>query len=107
MKMADILDVNVEEIIYGEKKNKDNNQKIIDSLVNEYKLKYNSLKKASLKLLILIVTTIILIFIIIYYIFIRGTISIFTLSIDENEYFMKDSVLVLSNSISTLNFSKI
>ena len=107
MKIADILDVNVEEIIYGEKKNKDNNQNIIDTLVNEYKIKYKSLKKASFKLLISIVTILILLFVIIYYAFIRGTISIFTLSLDNDEYFMKDSVLVLSNSISTLNFSKI
>ncbi len=107
MKIAEVLDVKVEEIIYGEKKDEKNNQNVIDSLVEEYKNKYNSFKKASLNLMIAIVFIIVLLFLLIYYIFIRGSVSVYSLSLSDEDFFMKDSVLVLSNSFSTLNFNKI
>lgn len=105
--LSSILEVSVEELLYGEKKNNNNEQKIIDNLVNEYKEKYYSYKKTSIKLFISILLIVIISFMLIYFVFIKGTISIYTLSLDNDEFSMQDSVLVLSNSVSTFYFNKI
>ncbi len=107
MKMAKILDISVEEIIFGDKKNKNNNQNLIDSLIDEYKEKYTNFKKISINLTLSFFTIIMLIVFIIYYVFIRGSISIYKLSFEFEDFYMEDAVLVTSNSISTLNFNKI
>lgn len=105
--LSSILEVSVEELLYGEKKNNNNEQKIIDNLVIEYKEKYYSYKKTSIKLFISIILIVIISFMLIYFVFIKGTISIYTLSLDNDEFSMQDSVLVLSNSVSTFYFNKI
>lgn len=105
--LAEILDVSVEEILYGEIKTKKNNQAIIDNLVNEYKDKYNEFRKSNIMFSISMIVIIILFFSLIYFVFIRGTISVYKLSIDNEQFYMEDSMLLISNDISTLNLNEI
>lgn len=106
-KMAAVFNVNVEELLYGEKKTSKNNQEIIDNLVIEYKNKYKEIYRKNLAIIISIFFLIITIILFIYFAFIRGTISVYKISIDSEKFYMEDSMLLLSNNISTLNFNKI
>lgn len=105
--LSKILEVSIEELMYGEKRNENNEKKIIDNLVDEYKEKYYNYKKTSVKLFISIIAFLIIFVMLIYFIFIKGTISVYTLSLNSDEFSMQDSVLVLSNTISTFHFNKI
>jgi len=106
-KLSSIFEVSVEEIMYGENKTTQNNQKIIDNLINEYKIKYNETHKKNIYLICSIFSLIILTLLIIYFVFIRGTISVYKLTLNDDRFFMEDSMLLLSNNISTLNFNKV
>lgn len=106
-KLSNIFEISVEEIMYGENKTSQNNQKIIDNLINEYKSKYNENHKKKIYLICSTFLLIILALLIIYFVFIRGTISVYKLTLKDDRFYMEDSMLLLSNSISTLNFNKL
>lgn len=105
--LADIFEVSIEELMYGEKKNNDNEKLIIDNLISEYKNKYKKYKQAIFKIFLLIIVIFIISILFIYFVFIRGTISIYKISLDVDDFYMQDSVLLLSNDISTLHFNKL
>lgn len=106
-KLAEILEVSVEEILYGEIKTDKNNQAIMENLVNEYKDKYNKFRRSNILFSVSLIVIIILSFSLIYFIFIRGTISVYKLSLDNDQFYMNNSMLLISNDISTLNLNKI
>lgn len=106
-KLAEILEVSVEEILYGEIKTDKNNQAIMENLVNEYKDKYNKFRRSNILFSVSLIVIIILSFSLIYFIFIRGTISVYKLSLDNDQFYMNNSMLLISNKKSILNFNKI
>lgn len=106
-KLAEVLDISIEELMYGEKKNEKNTQSIINTIIKEYETKHKAYKKKSHFLYLSILFIIILIFIIIYYAFIRGTINVYKLNFTDETYSTNDSFLILSNNVSILYFNKL
>lgn len=106
-KMASIFNVSIEEIMYGEKRTKNNNQEITNNLVNEYKNKYKEAYKKSIAIIISIFTLIIISVLFVYFVFIRGSIRVYKLTINDSNFRIEDSVLLLSNSVSILDFNNV
>lgn len=106
-KLSEIFDVSIEELMYGEYKSKTNTKQIINNLVQEYKIKYKALAKRNIMILSLIMTLILIIIASIYFVFIRGTISLYQISISDDNFTLGDSVLFISNSVSILNFNEL
>lgn len=106
-KLSKIFDVSIEELLYGGKKAKNNTQEITNTLIEEYKLNYKKIFHQRITLIISIFLIIILALLSIYYIFIRGTIKVYGLSISDDNFYIEDSMLFVSNNFSSLNFNEI
>lgn len=106
-KLADIFDVSIEELMYGEHRSKNNEKAIIKNLTDEYKSKYKKLNRKNIIIFSLIIITILIITIFTYLIFIKGTIKVYKVSIDDENFILDDSLFFTSNSISVLNINKV
>ncbi len=106
-KLAKIFDVSIEELMYGEYKNSTNEKDIIKNLTDEYKNKYKKSVRKNILIFSLIIIIVLIIIYFVYLIFIRGTIKIYKVSIDDPNFILDDSILFTSNSISILNFNKV
>lgn len=109
-KLCEIFDLSLEELISGEKKNNSNSQEINEKMIKEYSDKYNKYRKTSLKLFISTTISLILIIfaiIFIYFSFIQNQISLYKLSLDNNNFILNDSTLFISNKLSVLDLNKI
>ena len=72
VKLSEILNVSVEELLYGERRNNDNNQSITNNLFDEYKIKHQKYRSVFMKCLILILMFIIVIMLFLYFYFIKS-----------------------------------
>lgn len=106
-KLADIFDVSIEELMYGEHRSKNNEKEIIENLTNEYKSKYKKLTRKNIIIFSLVIITILIITVFTYLIFIKGTIKVYKVNIDDENFILDDSLLFISNSISVLNLNKV
>lgn len=106
-KIADVLDVKVEELINGEKNTKKNTEKAINSILEEYKKEYEKNYRKNIILLISSTLILILLLISIYLFFIYGKVNAYTLSFDQDGFRLSNSMLLVTNNVSFLNINKI
>ena len=107
VKLSEILNVSVEELLYGERRNNDNNQSITNNLFDEYKIKHQKYRSVFMKCLILILMFIIVIMLFLYFYFIKSSISLYTLFYEDDIFHLNNSTLMISNDLSILKFNKI
>lgn len=106
-KMAEIFDVSMEELLYGERKNNKNSKDIRDNIVKEYTNNYQKYKKRILIMMFTLLVSIIAFLIAIYFIFIRNSISVYSIYVDSENIRIDNSSLIVSNKLGMLNFNKI
>lgn len=106
-KLAEILEISVEELMYGEKRETSNYEQIRKNFLNEYKNNYNKYRKNVSTLLVIMLVLIIVSLISIYIVFIRNSIKVYTISFENNNVKGINSTLVVTNKINILNFNKL
>lgn len=106
-KMSEVFNVSLEELLYGERKNNKNIKKIKENFVNEYSNNYQRYKKRLSIILYVLLISIIFFFVAIYFIFIRKSISVYSINLDTENLNIENSTLIISNNLSILNFNKI
>lgn len=107
MKLCELYDVSIEELLYGEKKNKNNSKNISDNMENIYKKNYKKIKKALSLSAILFLIIIIISLLSIYFIFIKGKILSYTIQGDSEHFIIDKSTILFTENIDILNFNKI
>ena len=106
-KLAEIFDVSIEELLYGERKDKNNQNLISTNLTNVYKKDYKKHRKTLHSLLLISLLLIIISMLSIYLIFIKGKISYYSLSGITENFIMENSTLLLTNKVDILNFKEV
>lgn len=106
-KLSQIFDVSIEEIMYGKRKSKVNIQQIIDNVVLKYKQEYKKRRKILIFNVVLFFLLIFCFIWVFYNNYIKGTITIYHLSIDNENYVLDNSFLFFSNERFIFNLNKI
>ena len=106
-KLAEIFEISVEELMYGELRGKANETEIRENFANQYKNNYNKYKKNILIIIISFLLFVIISLILIYFIYIKNSISVYSLIIEDNNFDELNSTIVITNKINILNFNKI
>ena len=107
------LNVSIEELMYGERKTKENSKNVDNIIVKEYEKQHSSLKKSKFKNKIFLIMFILIltgsIFSVLYFGFYRNSIKIYKLTIDDNEGILKNNTFILieTKDKAFLNFSKL
>lgn len=105
--LAKIFDIGIEELMYGERKEEDNQKLISDNFNNVFRKNYNKYRKNISILLTVLLSVIILSLLAIYLIFIRNSVKIYTISFDNKNVNEINSTLLITNKVNILNFNKI
>ena len=82
-KLADIFEVTIEEIMYGEFKQEDNTEEINQNFHKEYINNYNRYIKTIRRIMLFVFFIIIVSFITIYFVYIRNSVKLYTARIDN------------------------
>ena len=106
-KLAEIFEISVEELMYGELRGKANETEIRENFANQYKNNYNKYKKNILIIIFSFLLFVIISLILIYFIYIKNSISVYSLIIEDNNFDELNSTVVITNKINILNFNKI
>ena len=106
-KLAQIFNVSFEEIMYGELKNKDNEENIVNNVKEEYLSSYNRHVKIIRYIIISILTIVIIFFILVYYLYIKNSIFYYVGSIKYNDDESNKITLLITNKINVFNFNKL
>lgn len=106
-KLSQIFDVSIEELLYGERKNMDNQEKISSNMTDVYKRDYKKYKSILSKLLVVLLVIIILSLISIYFLFIKDRIHYYSLNGESESFVLEDTTLLLTDKIDILNFGKV
>lgn len=106
-RLAEIFEVSVEELMYGELKTKENEEEIKKHFVKQFRDNYNKYKKN-----INIITFVFLICIIfallgIYVTFIKNSVSVYSVEVEGENIRKTSSTLLITNKINILNFNKL
>lgn len=105
--LAEIFEVSIEEIMFGELKEETNTEKINSNFKNVYLNTYNHHIKIIKTLVIIFLFLIVLLFILIYQIYIKNSVGLYSGEIN-NENIKDTKVLVLlTNKIHFLNFNQL
>ena len=106
-KLAEIFEISVEELMYGELRVKANETEIRENFANQYKNNYNKYRKNILIIIISFLLFVIISLILIYFIYIKNSISVYSLIIEDSNFDGLNSTVVITNKINILNFNKI
>lgn len=85
-KLAEIFEISVEELMYGELRGKANETEIRENFANQYKNNYNKYRKNILIIIISFLLFVIISLILIYFIYIKNSISVYSLIIEDNNF---------------------
>ena len=105
--LANIFNVSIEEILYGELIASNNETQIRNNFENEFKSNYNKYKKKEKNLLISILIVIILALLLIYLLFIKNSVKVYNVIIDNEKYSEINMTLLITNKVKALNLKKI
>lgn len=105
--LASIFNISIEELMYGERKEENNQKQISDNFNNVFKKNYNKYRKNINILLTTLLIVIIFALFAIYLIFIRNSIKVYTISFDNKNVSEINSTLLITNKINILNFNKL
>ncbi len=106
-KLAEVFDISVEELMFGELRSETNEIEIRDNFVEQFKHNYNKYRKNIFIILVSFLVFIIISLISIYMIFIKNSISVYSLVTESNNFSELNSTIIITNKINILNFSKI
>ena len=106
-KLAQIFNVSFEEIMYGELKNKDNEENIVNNVKEEYLSSYNKFNKIIKYIVITVLTMIIVFLVLIYYFYIKNSIYYYSAIVNYNNNEKNKITLLLTNKVNVFNFPKI
>ena len=105
--LSTILGVSVSELSYGERKREENEKQIQENMEEEYQNGYHKYRKNLTTLIISFLVVIILGLTIIYFVFIRNSIAVYSIMIDNENIKEENATLIISNKLSILNFNKL
>ena len=107
--LAEIFDVSIEELMYGEYKTDKNETEIRNNFVSKYTNDYNLYKKRIAIILISFLLLIVIGMVSVYFVFIRNSIKAYTISLNSDNTIISEinSTLLITNKINILSFSKI
>lgn len=107
VKLSELYDVSIEELLYGERKNTRNSKMISNNMENVYKKSYKNFKTALHFSIIFLLLIVIIFFISIYFIFIKGKILSYTIQGNNEHFLIEKSSILFTDKIDILNFNKI
>lgn len=107
MKLSELYNVSLEELLYGERKNSKNSKEISDNMEKIYKNNYKSLKRVLTLVFILILTILVISMFSIYFIFIKGKILSYTIQGNSDRFIIDKSTILFTEKIDILNFNRI
>ena len=105
--LAEILGVSIEELMYGELRSEENDEKIKANFLKQFKDNYNKYRKNINIIVFLFLIFVILGLLSIYMIFIKNSISVYSIDIYGTEVKKINATLVITNKINILSFNKI
>ena len=105
--LAKIFDVSLEEIMYGELKQKHNNEAINDNLKNTYLKNYNRYIRNVRNIVMLIMVLIIISLISIYHIYIKNSIYLYSANIESDKIKPEKLFILLTPKMNLLSLDKI
>lgn len=106
-KLAEVFEVSVEELMYGELRVENNELEIRENFANQFKNNYNKYRKNIFMILVSFLIFVIISLILTYMIFIKNSISVYSLTADDNNFDELNSTIVITNKINIFIFSKI
>lgn len=106
-KLANIFDVSLEEIMYGELRQKENANEISDNLKKEYLNNYNKYIKLIRNAIFLILMIIIITMILIYLTYIKNSVKLFVSEIEGDNIGKSKVTILLTNKKNLLTLNKL
>lgn len=106
-KLAEVFEVSVEELMYGELRVENNELEIRENFAKQFKNNYNKYRKNIFIILVSFLIFVIISLILTYMIFIKNSISVYSLTTDNSNFDELNSTIVITNKINIFNFSKI
>jgi transcriptional regulator with XRE-family HTH domain len=106
-KLAEVFEISVEELMYGELRIETNEIEIRENFAGQYKDNYNKYRKNIFIILFSFLVFIIISLISIYMVFIRNSISVYSLVTDDSAFDELNSTIVITNKLNILSFTKI
>lgn len=106
-KLAEVFEISVEELMYGELRGETNAIEIRENFAEQFKDNYNKYRKNIFIILVSFLVFIIIGLISIYMIFIKNSISVYSLVTENNNFDGLNSTLVITNKINIFSFSKV
>lgn len=107
MKLSELYNVSLEELLYGERKNSKNSKEISDNMENVYQKNYKSFKRALNLVFILILIILVISMFSIYFIFIKGKILSYTIQGNSDRFIIDKSTILFTEKIDILNFNRV
>ena len=107
MKLSELYGISLEELLYGERKNSTNSQKISNNMEIVYQNNYKSFKKVLNLVFFLSLIIIIISMLFIYFVFIKGKILSYTIQGDSEHFVIAKSTMLFTGKINVLNFNKV
>ena len=106
-KLADIFEVTIEEIMYGEFKQEDNTDEINQNFHKEYINNYNRYIKTIRRIMLFVFFIIIVSFITIYFVYIRNSVKLYTARIDNPNIESARMTVLLTTKFNILSLDKL
>lgn len=106
-KLSEIFDVTVEELMYGEKLDNQDKKNITSNLDNEIRKVSKVKKNIFIIILIMMIFIILLSVFIVYNKFIKNSVNLYSLYLDDDNFYMNESFLFISNDNSIFSFNTI
>lgn len=104
-KLSEIFDVTVEELMYGEKLDNQDKQIITSNLDNDKSNLSKGRKNILIIVLVMMIFIILLSVFIVYNKFIKNSVSLYSLYLDDDNFYMNESFLFISNDNSIFSFN--
>lgn len=105
--LAEIFEVSVEELMYGELKTKENEEAIKKHFVKQFRDNYNKYKKNINIITFVFLVCIIFALLGIYVTFIKNSVSVYSVEVEGENIKRTNSTLLLTNKINILSFNKL
>lgn len=105
--LAEIFDVTVEELLYGERKNRNNALAISKAILKELKNRYHRYRKSVIAIVIFFLIIIIATLMFIYFVFIKEQIVSYYFYAENDNFTVANSSLLITNRVNIMNFNEV
>lgn len=107
VKISELYEVSIEELLYGERKSKDNSKEISNNMENVYKKSYKKFKTTLTITIILSLVLVVVSLISIYFIYIKGKIISYKIEGASEHFIIDNSSILYTNKVDILNLNKV